>query len=155
MTQTPNASTSDSSSGSLGRRWGAERLARPLVAIHRSLGGSLGTTPTIKGAPVASTLGLDWVRLGGDLLGSSGPARVGRRGGSVLGRLGGVNLRLTGLDRCLSSGLDVVDLASYGLLDIGVCLLIGVGKVILLVTLGTWEEKAGLDVKSGAGLVAL
>ena len=125
------------------------------MTVHRSLGGSLGTTPTIKGAPVATALGLDWGRLAGDLLGSSGPARVGGRGGCVLGRLGSSNLRLTGLDRCLGSGLDVLGLASYGLLDVGLCLLIGVGEIVLLVALRRWEEKAGLDVESGACLLAL
>lgn len=101
-------------------------------------------------------LGLDdWGRLVGDLLGSSRPARVGRRCGCELRRLGGVDLVLTGLGGRLSSGLDVIGLASYGLLDIGLCLLIGVREVVLLVALGTGEEETGLNVESGAGLVVL
>lgn len=124
--------------------------------MRRALRAALSPLPTVERAAIASALGLDRCRLvGDDLLGPSGSAGSRRRSGGELGCLRRVDLLLDSIGWSLNLELCVdlgVDLVLRRLLNVGLCLLIWVGKYVLVVLLGRREQQAGFDLGAGACL---
>lgn len=127
--------------------------------MRRALRAALSPLPTVERAAIASALGLDRCRLvGDDLLGPSGSAGSRRRSGGELGCLRRVDLLLDSIGWSLNLELCVdlgVDLVLRRLLNVGLYLLIRVGKYVLVVLLGRREQQAGSDLGAGACLTTL